>query len=151
FPGYSYFPNPTAATAPAPSAPPVSGAERGTTTYYDYASAAAAAHAAAQQQQQAQHQHQAQQQQQQQQAQATVRPEQAVHSSPLHRHHTEPHVYQQHVRNPNVTQRKQTNVPPMPRINRHQQMMLRSELFTTGGISTLQYSKTNIEGKLEIN
>ena len=120
FPGYSYFPNPTAA-APAP---PASGADRPNTTYYDYA---AAAHAAAQQQQAQQQQ----QQQQQQQAQTTGRPEQAVNNSPLHRHHSE-HIYQQHAHNPNVPQRKHSIGPP-PR-NNHQQMLLRSELYEDLGV-----------------
>jgi hypothetical protein len=117
FPGYSYFPNPTAA-ATAPGTPTGCGPERGSATYYDYAAAAAAAHH--------------QQQQQQPQPQATARPEQTVHSSPLHRHHSDPHatVY----RTPNTaTQRKQNTATPAPRTDQHPQMMLRSELYTSGG------------------
>lgn len=106
FPGYSYLPNPTAAAAATtPGTPTASGPER-VSAYYDYT---AAAH----------------QQQQQQQPPATPRSEQTVNNS-------DPHatVY----RTPNTaTQRKQSCPPPQPRTNQHQQMMLRSEMYTSGG------------------
>jgi len=108
YPGYSYLPNPTAAAAATtPGTPTASGPER-VSAYYDYTAAA----------------HQ-QQQQQQQQPPATPRPEQTVNNS-------DPHatVY----RTPNIaTQRKQSCPPPQPRTNQHQQMMLRSEMYTSGG------------------
>lgn len=101
-PGYSYLPNPTAAAATAPGTPAASGPERGS-TYYDYA---AAAH-----------------QQQQQQQLATARPEQTVNNSPLHRHHSDPHATAYRTAN-TAMQRK--------RSNQHQQMMLHSEVYTSG-------------------
>ncbi|XP_033606201.1 RNA-binding protein Musashi homolog Rbp6 isoform X5 [Cryptotermes secundus] len=112
FPGYSYLPNPTAAAAPTSATPAASGPERDS-TYYDYA---AAVH----------------QQQQQQQPPATARPEQTVHNSPLHRHHSDPNVTV--YRNANTAmQRKQCSAQPPPRSNQHQQMLLHSDLYTSGG------------------
>jgi hypothetical protein len=111
FPGYSYLPNPTAAAATTPATPAASCPERGS-TYYDYA----AAH----------------QQQQQQQPPATARPEQTVNNSPLHRHHSDPHATVYRTAN-TATQLKHCSAPPPPRTNQHQQMMLRSELYTSGG------------------
>jgi hypothetical protein len=111
FPGYSYLPNPTAAAAPAASGP------EGGSAYYDYVAAV--------------HQHQQQQQQQQQQQPpATARPEQTVNNSPLHRHHSDPHTTVYRTANTTI-QRKQCSAPP-PRSNQHQQMMLHSELYTSG-------------------
>lgn len=105
FPGYSYLPNPTAAAAATPVTPAASGPEC-SSTYYDYA---AAVH----------------QQQQQQQPPATAGPEQTVNNSPLHTT-----VY----RTANTAmQRKQCSALPPPRTNQHQQMMLHSELYTSGG------------------
>jgi hypothetical protein len=106
FPGYSYFPNPTAAST-TPATPTATGPERGS-TYYDYAAAAVV-----------------------QQPQATARPEQAVNSSPLHRQHSEPHATVYRTAN-TAMQRKQSSAPAAPRTNHHQQMMLRSELYTSG-------------------
>lgn len=114
FPGYSYFPNPTAAASgTTPGTPTASGPERGS-TYYDYVPVAATAT------------HQPH-------PQVTARPEQTVNGSPLHRHHSDPHASIYRTTH-NVTQRKQSNATSAPpRTNHHQQMMLRSELYTPGG------------------
>jgi hypothetical protein len=111
-PGYSYLPNPTTAVATTPGTPAASGPELGS-TYYDYA---AAAH----------------QQQQQQQPPATARPEQTVNNSPLHRHHSDPHATAYRTAN-TAMQRKHCSGAAPPRSNQHQQMMLHSEVYASGG------------------
>ncbi|XP_068082421.1 RNA-binding protein Musashi homolog Rbp6 isoform X7 [Anabrus simplex] len=105
FPGYSYYPNPTATAtaAAAPGGPPPTAAADRPNTYYDYATAAAAAHAAAAaaQQQQQHHQQQQQQHQQQNSGAGGTRPEVTVNSSPLPRDHSAAYQQpQQHPRNP---------------------------------------------------
>lgn len=112
FPGYSYLPNPTAAATPTPATPAASGPEC-VSNYYDYS---AALH----------------QQQQQQQPPATTRQEQTVNGSPLHRHRSDPNVTVYRTAN-TAMQRKQCSAQPPPQSNQHQQMMLHSELYTSGG------------------
>ncbi|XP_066997740.1 RNA-binding protein Musashi homolog Rbp6 isoform X3 [Anabrus simplex] len=121
FPGYSYYPNPTATAtaAAAPGGPPPTAAADRPNTYYDYATAAAAAHAAAAaaQQQQQHHQQQQQQHQQQNSGAGGTRPEVTVNSSPLPRDHSAAYQQpQQHPRNP-PTQLDLTNGQLTPNNN----------------------------------